>query len=678
MPDQLPKRDGAVLSLELEGDAEVLAPVRMTAREGISELYEIEVTAVHVVADFAPEAILHKQVTLTVRWQKTERKFHGYIQEYTPVPSGVRGYPACRLKIVPKLWALSIVNDCRIFQEMTAEDILKLIFADAGLEVTYKINGDNPTLPYRTQYNEGCVDFATRLMEEAGWFFFFDHDASTEKLIVADSNTGLPSIGPIPENIAVRHMLPIHAAAQAKEKTSDYDPVSPSTDLSGEEASTLKQSGLLALESFVWPARATQPDQVSARMKRRMEAAEAGASLLHGESDWPEMVAGYLFEVPASAIGLPVGKFGIRSVTHNAFDETWLAGSGQAGYGNTFEAFPEPTPWREPMDTPRPRMDGVHSAIVIGGDSDHVFTDDLGRVKVRFFWDYRGDATPGEGIWARVVQPWAGNGWGAQFIPRVGTEVACAFMNGDPDHPVVLGGLYNGQDAPIFLKSDKDKSGFRSRSFDTSAGGAEEFSEFTFNDKKGGEEVFLHAQKDYKVNVENDLKLKVDNCRIVEITKDDSVAIKGKQDYKVKGNQTLVIEEGDRKVNLTKGNQDTKLDMGNYKLTASMGDIGVKAEAGKISLEAMQSITLKVGSNQVVIDMQGVKINGMMLKFKADTIAQFDSGVMTKMKAGVMTKIESGVMTQVKSGVMVQAEGGALTMVKGGMLLLKGGLTMIN
>jgi type VI secretion system secreted protein VgrG len=308
-------------------------------------------------------------------------------------------------------------------------------------------------------------------------------------------------------------------------------------------------------------------------------------------------------------------------------------------------------------------------------------------VKVRFFWDHRQDATPGEGIWARVVQPWAGNGWGAQFIPRVGTEVACAFMNGDPDQPLVIGGLYNGQDAPIFLKADKDKSGFRSRSFDTKAGGAEEFSEFTFNDKKGSEEVFLHAQKDYKINVENDLKLKVDNCRIVEITKDDTVGIKGKQDYTVKGNQTLVIEEGNRKINVKKGDQVTKLDMGNYKLTTDMGNMDFKAAAGKVVIDAAQSITLKVGTNTVIIDTQGVKINGMALKFKATMNAEIESGLMTKMKAGMMTKIESGMMTQVKSGMMTQiksglmtqAEGGAMTMVKsGGLLMLKGSLTMIN
>ncbi|MGG5820955.1 type VI secretion system Vgr family protein [Falsiroseomonas sp. HW251] len=678
---QLPNRDTAVLAMTLDGDPAALAPIRMVAREAISQAYEVDITAVHVGPDFAPEEILQKKVVLTLRWADKERTFAGYVQEYAPVVGGFREYAACRIKVVPKLWGLSIATDCRIFQEKTAEDILSLVFALAGVESSFKITGAKPTLPYRTQYNESCLDFARRIMEESGWFFFFSHGDSGEEVVVADSNTAFDSLGAIEKDSGlIGSMLPVHGIATAKETTSDYDPVSPTTDLSAEMETKLAQTGLLSIKSFAWPARATQADAATERVKARMEAAEAMSALLQGEGRWPEMVPGCLFEVPDGTRGLPSGTFGIRSVRHEAVDETWLTGTGAASYANTFEAFPEAQPWREPMDTPRPRMDGVHAAVVIGEDDPGgVFTDDLGRVKIRFFWDHRQEATTGDGIWARVVQPWAGKGWGAQFIPRIGTEVACAFMNGDPDYPVVLGGLYNGQDTPIFLKADKDKSGFRSRSFETAAGGGEEFSEFTFNDKKGHEEVFLHAQKDYKVNVENDLKLKVDNCRIVEITKDDTVGIKGKQDYTVKGNQTLVIEEGHRKIDVKKGDQITTLGKGDYKVTTDLGDMKFKAAAGEVMIEAMKSITLKVGANTVIIDMKGVKINGMMLKFKAEMIAQIDSGLMTKMKAGIMTKVESGVVTMVKGGVATLAEGGTATVVKGGAAtLVKGGVVMIN
>jgi type VI secretion system secreted protein VgrG len=308
-------------------------------------------------------------------------------------------------------------------------------------------------------------------------------------------------------------------------------------------------------------------------------------------------------------------------------------------------------------------MDGVHAAIVLGADGEgNIFTDDLARVKVRFFWDHRAEAAPGQAIWARVVQPWAGKGWGGQFIPRVGTEVAVAFMDGDPDRPVVLGGLYNGVDKPIYSKAEKTKSGFRSRSVDD--GAAADFSELTFDDKAGEEKIFIHAQKDFNIEVENDLTLKVDNCRIVEVKVDETVLIKGKQDFTVKGNQTLIVEEGNRtltvkqgnyeesvdtgnyKMAVKTGNLDESVDMGNYKVGVKMGNYTLKTDLGAVTIEAMQSITLKVGTNSVEISQSGITIKGLMLTLKGTAMAEL---------------------------------GAPMTTVKGdGMLTLKGGITMIN
>jgi type VI secretion system secreted protein VgrG len=208
------------------------------------------------------------------------------------------------------------------------------------------------------------------------------------------------------------------------------------------------------------------------------------------------------------------------------------------------------------------------------------------------------------------VQPWACNQWGGQFIPRVDTEVAVAFMDADPDRPIVVGGFYNGNDKPIFPVADKTKLGFRSRS--VTKGSTDDFNEFSFDDKKGKEMVFLHAQKDMTTEVEHDQKLKVDNDRTVTIT----------------GNEKVTIEQG---------NQTTEV---------KLGDISVKVDAGSISMEAMQSITLKVGQSSVKIDQMGVTIKGMMIK------------------------IEGQVQTSVK-GLMTDVTGDA-------MLTLKGGITMIN
>ena len=297
----------------------------------------------------------------------------------------------------------------------------------------------------------------------------------------------------------------------------------------------------------------------------------------------------------------------IREITHFAEDDSGSRrGEGASTYSNNFTALPNTVPWRQPMATARPRMEGLHTAIVLAPSGEEIHTDDQGRIKIRFFWDWREDATADNSEWVRVVQPWAGNQWGGQFIPRVDTEVAVAFMDADPDRPIVVGGFYNGNDKPIFPVAEKTKLGFRSRS--VTKGSTDDFNEFSFDDKKGKEMVFLHAQKDMTTEVEHDQKLKVDNDRTVTIT----------------GNEKVTIEQG---------NQTTEV---------KLGDISVKVDVGSITMEAMQSITLKVGQSSVKIDQMGVTIKGMMIKIEGQ--------VQTSVK-GLMTDVTGDAMLTLKGGI---------------------------
>jgi type VI secretion system secreted protein VgrG len=648
MPVALPDRANSLLSMTLDGNAELLAPTRLKIVEQLTAPYELEVTAIHAgEAELPLGDVLQKKATVTLRRGTEDRVFHGLVRDYTPLATDIRGYRGCILKIVPKVWSLSQANDCRVFQEKTAKEILETLFQEGQItDVAFRLNGEIPTFPYRTQFNESKLHFIQRIMEEAGWFYFFEQPEAGELLVVTDANAGLADIGALPgEGALISGLRTLHGVPRGKEHTADYDPVSPGTEIKGEQATKMKQTGALSPDSFVWPAGTDKPAEAAARSKLRMQAHEAAASLLAGNSEWGKLTPGHIFEVLGSDTFLQPGKYAVRSVTHQAVDESFLAGGAASLYSNSFEVFPESVPWKQQLNTQRPRMDGLHAAVVIGTDAEgDIFTDDLARVKVKFFWDHRGEAAPDQSIWARVVQPWAGKGWGAQFIPRVGTEVAVAFMDGDPDRPVVLGGLYNGVDKPIFTKAEKMKSGFRSRSVDK--GGTKDFSEISFDDKKGQEVLFIHAQKDFNIEVENDLNLKVDNCRIVEVKKDETITIKGDQGVRVKGNRTLIVEQGSYKVWVDTDNYETVVKMGNHDLKVKMGNIGVKADLGAIKQEAMQSITFKVGGNSLTIDQTGVTIKG------------------------IMVKIEGTAMVDVKA---------PMTSVKGdGMLILKGGIVLIN
>jgi type VI secretion system secreted protein VgrG len=396
------------------------------------------------------------------------------------------------------------------------------------------------------------------------------------------------------------------AFAPGKVSLRDYDHDAPSKNLKVDQNTILKHGGTGNRGVFHWPALTRETSQAKDRAKWRMEAAEAAVSLVGAGGDIASLVAGGKFKLRDKAGAETVHV--VREITHFAEDDSGSRRGGSAStYSNSFTAFASTVPWRQPMATARPRMEGLHTAIVLGPSGEEIHTDDQGRIKIRFFWDWREDATADSSDWVRVVQPWAGNQWGGQFIPRVGTEVAVAFMDADPDRPIVVGGFYNGNDKPIFPAAEKTKLGFRSRS--VTKGGTDDFNEFSFDDKKGSEVVFLHAQKDMKTEVENDQTLKVDNDRTVTI----------------KGNEKVTIEQGD---------QSTEV---------KLGDISVKVDVGSITMEAMQSITLKVGQSSVKLDQTGVTISGLMIKIQGQVMTEVE-GTMTTVKGDAMLTLSGGII----------------------------------
>jgi type VI secretion system secreted protein VgrG len=630
---------------------DVLSPVGFHADEQISAPFSLSVQAVSQSASVDPDALLFNPACLTVTQNDTPRYFHGMVRAVTATGTPIRGMYNYTLSIVPRLWFMAQTEDCRVFQQQTVGDILTTLCSESGQALQLKIFGCLPTLEYVTQYNESDLLFATRLMEQAGLFYFFTCTDSDHTLVVTDNNQGFPA-SPKPTR-AVVHVgnnfdtlcdwRQLRATAAGSLQLMDYDPANPSPLPDATTATTLPTAGAAKRDVMRWPALTVDPGTVTARTKFGIEAAEAEVSLTDAAGSDTTMTAGARFTLLRDPFtGTESVDYIVRAVAHHGTDDTWVAGAGESQYTNSITVFPASVTWRQRLTAQRPQMAGIFGGIVLGDQGEEIHADSMGRIKVQLFWDRRQDTVADKGVWVRVIQPWAGNNWGWQHLPRVGTEVAVAFMDGDPDRPVVVGGFYNANMAtPFAVPDEQTKSGFRSRS--SLNGGTSNFSEFSIDDKKGNELVYLHAEKDMTREVENNDSLTVSNTQTITIAKGRAETVSdGGDTISVTGGRNTTIQTKGETLTVAGGRTTTIQDSGDA-LTVQSGDLTISVSSGAASVEAMQSITLTVGSNSITIDPSGVTIKGTMVQIQGQAMVQV-TGPMVQVNADGMAILKGGIV----------------------------------
>ena len=414
-------------------------------------------------------------------------------------------------------------------------------------------------------------------------------------------------------------------------------------------------------EIFDYPGLYAKKDAGDKAVAVRMEEEEAAYDTASGAGDLVGFTPGGKFTLDGHPAESENQDYVLTSVRHEAVDGS-IVGDGESHYGNTFTALPASAIFRPARETPRPVVRGPQTAVVVGPSGEEIYVDKHGRVKVHFFWDRLGKKDENDSCWIRVAQNWAGKNWGLVFHPRIGQEVVVDFLEGDPDRPLITGRVYNAvQTPPYELPANQTQSGLKTRS--TKGGGADDFNELRFEDKKDSEDIVFHAQKDFHRVVENDDDLKVQHDQMIEIKNnrtetvkegDEKVTIeKGDRTVTVKtgddlhdvkqGNRTVTVETGNDAHNVKKGDRSVVIDMGNDALTLKVGNQTTKLNLGASSTEAMQSIELKVGQSSVKIDQTGVTIKGMMVSVEGQ----------------VQTTVK-GMMTQIKADAMLQQSGGII------------------
>ncbi|HEX8441583.1 type VI secretion system Vgr family protein [Archangium sp.] len=585
------------------------------------------------------------------------RYLHGLVTRF--VQAGTRSdFTTYYAELRPWLWLLTLTRDSRIFQNMTVPRIVEKVFKDSGFsDFRLALKGTYAPREYCVQHQESSFDFVSRLLEDEGIFYFFEHTDSKHVLVLADDPSAHASCPGLKQARVGRHgtsILPddtITECTLEQRVTStayqlvDFNFETPANKLRAELA-----SGTPVLKVYEYPGGFLQKGLGDSRVKRRLEEQRGPEKSLRGQGRVRAFIPGYRFTLADHERPDVNGAYVLRWLSHSASVEQ---------YTSSFEAFPASVTFRPPRVTPRPRISGAQTAIVVGKAGEEIWTDEHGRVKVQFHWDQQGKKDENSSCWIRVAQGWAGKAWGSIFLPRMGQEVLVTFLDGDPDRPLITGSIYNGeQTVPYPLPAERTKSTVKSHS--SKGGGG--FNELRFEDKKGQEEIFVHAQKDMRTVVENDWAR--------EVGHDDTTVIKNARTTTIQqADEKLVVEKGNRVVQVRTGNETHEV-MGQRSLKVTGNED--HTNQADFTHEVKGNYTLRVTGN-LLIDVVG------------DVTLQSAKNLMTK--AGMNLTDQAGVSLTNKAGVSLTNDGGASLTSKasatqtvdgGGLLTLKGGLVKIN
>jgi type VI secretion system secreted protein VgrG len=611
-------------------------------------------------------------VTTTLHNDAQSRAFDALVAEIRQLPADATA-ERYQLVLRPWLWWLTLASNNRVFQNLSTSDIVTTIFKAHGFtDFALKLTGSYTPREYCVQYGETDFAFVSRLLEEEGIFWFFTHEEGKHTLVLGDSNDAFaqipngPKINYLGQQMGERELHGIRSgqvcmqAVAGVYRATDYEFTTPTTSLYSQAEAVAGPRSM-----YEHPGSYNAKARGDTLTKQRVDGLRSQEKRFVGESDCRWLVPGHWFTLAGHDDSTLNIDWVVTAVTHEASHEN---------YQNRFEAIPKATPFRPQRTTPKPRMH-PQTALVVGKAGEEIWTDQYGRIKLQFPWDRDGKNDETSSCWVRVVLPWSGKGFGMQFVPRIGQEVIVTFIDGDPDRPLVTGCVYNGDNAlPYALPANQTQSGIKTQS--SKGGGG--FNELRFEDKKDAEEVFLQAQKDFKINVLNDTTatvghdetLTVQNARTRTVKDgDETVTLeKGKRSVTIQtGSDTLDVKDsrtvkvGADQTHSTGGNYEHQV-TGNYSLTVD-GNLTIKV-TGTLTLESGGTFSMKSGADFAAEASTSVT-------HKAGTALTNQAGTSLTNKAGTTLTNDAGVSLMNKGGAEQTVDGG-------GMLTLKGGLVKVN
>jgi type VI secretion system secreted protein VgrG len=641
---------------------DVLLFAQLSGSERLSQPFHLDVSLRSEKGDIDANELLGRPVSLEFprATGDAERIFHGLVADFTQLSYGERLHEY-RLTLRPWFWFLTRTADCQVFQDKTVKEIFETVAKDHGFsDFRFDLKGSYRKLAYCVQYRETAFNFLSRLLELEGIYYFFEHTAQKHTMVLVDDSGShktidgydkVPYFPPTTTNVG-RERDHLSAWTYVKSvqpgvyATTDYD-FTRSTATLLKQHSIARSHAAANLEIFDYPAElpATKAgadgpldESVTERFaKNRIEAMQATHAIAHGRGNAEGLAVGAQFELtdyPRRDLNMKYLVVAAEySLSSNAYE---TAREDAADFHVAIEAIDLKTQYRAPRMTPKPVVQGAQTATVVGKKGEEIDTDEHGRVKVQFHWDRKGKKDEKSSCFVRVAQAWAGQQWGGINIPRIGQEVLVSFLEGDPDRPIITGRVYNGQQKPPYdLPANATQSGIKSRS--SKQAGDKNFNEIRFEDKKDSEEIFIHAEKDMKVEVENDA--------VWNVGLDESSPSTAKGNVKMKVGKTINIDAGDE-ITIVTGQSKIVMKKDGT-ITVSCKELKVDATQ-MINLDSKKDIKAAAAMN---IDMEGkVKFSakGLQMALEGTTQASLKSNVMTKVEGTAMLDLASSGIASLK------------------------------
>ena len=537
---------------------DVLLVRQMSGTEALSEPYQWDLDLLSEKGDINAEDILGQKVSLSFTMANGKKRyFHGYVTEFSQ-GGWLQRYYRYHATVRPWYWLLTRTADCRIYQEMTVPQIFEQVVQQYGFtDYELRLSGTYQSREYCVQYRETDFNFLSRLLEHEGIYFFFEHAESKHTLVLVDDPgqhktfegyETVPYYAPggkdaLRERDHLESWSYTKAVQSGSFATTDFDFEKPRKSLAS-SATITRQHQQASFEVFDYPGALSQLEssQSDATTKVRIQELQAGYMVATGHGNAAGLAAGWKFTLdkfPRKDLNM---AYVVTRASYALSTDVYESGSHaeSSAFEVWIDAIDARTPFRAPRLTRKPLVHGAQTAMVVGPAGEEIYTDKYGRVKVQFPWDRYGKQDEQSSCWIRVAQLWAGKGWGMIQVPRIGQEVMVTFLEGDPDRPIITGRVYNGDSMPPYsLPDNATQSGMKSRS--SKGGGDANFNEIRFEDLKGSEQLYIHAEKNQDGVVENDQTHLVGHDRTKTVNHDEKSQVGNDRTETVGNNESITI-----------------------------------------------------------------------------------------------------------------------------------------